>query len=598
MKYEQYLKEKALDAIFELYNVKPELEHLQVGVTRKDFEGDFTIVCFPLLKYSKKNPDQTAEELGNYLVKNNPELESFNKIKGFLNLSFAKDFWISEFNKAYDQEFFGFIKPSNNSEKIVVEYSSPNTNKPLHLGHIRNNLIGFSISRILEAAGNNIIKTNIVNDRGIHICKSMIAWKKWGNGETPESSKIKGDFLVGKYYVKFDQEYKNELQILISQGQTKEEAEKNSTLMAETREMLINWENGDTETIDLWKTMNSWVYAGFDVTYKRLGVDFDKIYYESDTYKLGKDIVLDSLKQNKLEQNEDGSVWANLEGDGLDKKLLLRSDGTSVYMTQDIGTAVIRHKDFKFDSHIYVVGNEQDYHFKVLKLILGKMGYEWAQQIYHLSYGMVELPEGKMKSREGTVVDADDLMEVMNQTARQISQELGKLDGLAADEIDNIIETIAMAALKYFLLKVDPKKNMVFNPRESIDFNGNTGPFVQYTYARIQSVKSKAKGLQIQYNETIKDVELDKIEIRLLKSIQFFPDIIYQAAEELNPAVVANYIYELVKEYNLFYHDCPILKEPEPEPELMKFRLQISELCGKIIKNGFYLLGIGVPERM
>jgi arginyl-tRNA synthetase len=596
MKYDDYIKEKALDAVNKLYGTNPNPDHIQVQATRKDFEGDFTIVCFPLLKYSKKNPDQTAEDLGKFLLESNSEIGAYNIIKGFLNLSFTNNFWVIEFNKAYSEADFGFVKPSDNAKTVVVEYSSPNTNKPLHLGHIRNNLIGFSISRILGATGKKIIKTNIVNDRGIHICKSMIAWKKWGNNESPESTGIKGDFLVGKYYVKFDQEYKKELESLVSQGQTKEEAEKNSTLMAETREMLLKWEKNDKETIDLWKTMNTWVYSGFDVTYKRLGVDFDKIYYESDTYKLGKNIVLDALKQNKLEQLEDGSIWANLEGDGLDKKLLLRSDGTSVYMTQDLGTACIRHDDFKFDSHIYVVGNEQDYHFKVLKLILEKMGFEWAHQIYHLSYGMVELPEGKMKSREGTVVDADELMEEMNHTARQISQELGKLDGLAPDEIESIIEIISMGALKYFLLKVDPKKNMTFNPRESIDFNGNTGPFVQYTYARIQSVKNKAQEMNISYNETITNIELDKKEIQLLKSIGFFPGIIKETADGLNPGILINYIYELVKEYNQFYHDFSILKEPKPE--LMKFRLQISDLCGKIIKNGFYLLGIGVPERM
>ena len=596
MKYDFLIKEKAVDAISGLYNVNPDPDHVQVQATRKDFDGDFTIVCFPLLKYSKKNPDQTAEELGKYLVENNSEIHSYNTIKGFLNLSLSQSFWVSEFNKAYSAETFGFTKATPDSKRVVVEYSSPNTNKPLHLGHIRNNLIGFAISRILAAKGNKIIKTNIVNDRGIHICKSMLAWQKWGNGETPESSDMKGDFLVGKYYVKFDQEYKKELETLISNGQTREEAEKNSPLMAEAREMLLKWENDDSEIVNLWKKMNSWVYAGFEVTYARLGVDFDKIYYESDTYKLGKNIVLDALKEGKLEKLEDGSIWANLESEGLDKKLLLRSDGTSVYMTQDIGTAILRQQDFKFDSHIYVVGNEQDHHFKVLKLILEKMGFEWAHHIFHLSYGMVELPEGKMKSREGTVVDADELMEEMNRTARQISQELGKLDGLEPSEIEDIIETISMGALKYFLLKVDPRKNMTFNPRESIDFNGNTGPFVQYTYARIQSVKNKANEQQISYNESVTDIELDKKEIQLIKLISFFPETISESANELNPAVLINYIYELVKEYNQFYHDFSILKEPRPE--LVKFRLQASDLCGRIIKNGFYLLGIGVPERM
>jgi arginyl-tRNA synthetase len=545
---------------------------------------------------SKKSPDATAEDIGKYLLEKHKEFEAYNIIKGFLNLSLTKDFWLGEFNAAYAESDFGFQKAGPDAKIVVVEYSSPNTNKPLHLGHIRNNLIGFSISRILEATGKKVIKTNIVNDRGIHICKSMLAWKKWGNNETPVSSGIKGDFLVGKYYVKFDQEYKKEIDELSGKGMTKEEAEKSSALMAEAREMLLKWEKGDEETISLWKTMNEWVYKGFDVTYHRLGVDFDKIYYESDTYKLGKDIVLDSLTQGKLEKQDDGSVWANLGNEGLDKKLLLRSDGTSVYMTQDIGTAVLRHNDFSFDSHIYVVGNEQDYHFKVLKLILEKMGYEWAHHLYHLSYGMVELPEGKMKSREGTVVDADELMEEMNRTARQISQELGKLDGLKSDEIGMIIETIAQAALKYFLLKVDPKKNMTFNPRESIDFNGNTGPFVQYTYARIQSVKTKAAEMNIFYNEPIHSLVLDKKEIQLMKLVRFFPEVIAEAADELNPSILINYIYELVKEYNQFYHDFSILKESKRE--LMKFRLQISDMCGNIIRNGFYLLGIGVPERM
>jgi arginyl-tRNA synthetase len=596
MKYDLFIKEKALDAIIALYGIKPNVEHVQVQATRKDFEGDFTIVCFPLLKYSKKNPDQTALELGEFLVDKHKELESYNTIKGFLNLSLTPEFWISEFNEAYSGENFGFINPGADAKKVVVEYSSPNTNKPLHLGHIRNNLIGFSLSRILEATGKKIIKTNIVNDRGIHICKSMLAWQKWGKGETPATSGIKGDFLVGKYYVLFDKEYKKELEFLMAEGHSKDAAEKNSMLMAQAREMLVKWENGNSDIVNLWETMNSWVYDGFDVTYARLGVDFDKIYYESDTYKLGKNIVLDALKQNKLELQPDGSIWANLEESGLDKKLLLRSDGTSVYMTQDIGTAYIRYKDFKFDSHIYVVGNEQDYHFKVLKIILEKMGFEWAHHIHHLSYGMVELPEGKMKSREGTVVDADELMEVMNRTARQISQELGKLDGLTDAEVEKIIETIAMGALKYFLLKVDPKKNMTFNPRESIDFNGNTGPFVQYTYARIQSVINKANEMRIDFSHHITNIGLDNKEIQLVKTIRFFPEIIREAADELNPAIIVNYIYELVKAYNQFYHDFSILKEPKPE--LMKFRLQVSDLCGRIIKNGFYLLGIGVPDRM
>jgi arginyl-tRNA synthetase len=596
MNFEQVIKEKAQEAINQLYNTQIEEDQVQVQNTRKDFNGDYTIVTFPLLRYSKKSPEITAEELGRYLIEHIEEVVDFNVIKGFLNIDLGQNYWISEFKKSYTTNNFGILSADANSKTVLVEYSSPNTNKPLHLGHIRNNLIGYSISKILGATGKKVIKTNIVNDRGIHICKSMLAWQKWGNGETPESSGIKGDFLVGKYYVKFDQEYKKEIEQLINKGQTKDEAEKNAPLIIEAREMLKKWEANDKKVMELWETMNSWVYDGFDVTYEKLGVDFDKIYYESDTYKLGKTIVLDALKQNKLELKEDGSVWANLEPEGLDRKILLRSDGTSVYMTQDIGTAYIRYKDFKFDEHIYVVGNEQDYHFRVLKIIMEKLGYDWAKNIFHLSYGMVELPEGKMKSREGTVVDADDLIEEMNSTARKISDELGKLDGLNADEVDSTINKIALGALKYFLLKVDPKKNMVFNPNESIDFNGNTGPFIQYTYARIQSVKAKADEQNINYKTFSQDLVLDKKEVLLIKTLQQFPKIIEEAAKALNPSLLANYIYELVKEYNQFYHDFSILKEPNEE--LVKFRLQLSDLSGQVIKNAMDLLGIGVPERM
>ncbi len=596
MNFEQVIKEKAQEAVNHLYNAQIKGDQIQVQNTRKDFDGDYTIVTFPLLRYSKKSPEITAEELGRYLIEHIDEVIDFNVIKGFLNIDLGQNYWISEFKKSYAINNFGILSADTNSKTVLVEYSSPNTNKPLHLGHIRNNLIGYAISKILGATGKRVIKTNIVNDRGIHICKSMLAWQKWGNGETPESSGIKGDFLVGKYYVKFDQEYKKEIEQLINKGQTKEEAEKNAPLINEAREMLKKWEANDDKVIQLWQTMNSWVYDGFDVTYEKLGVDFDKIYYESDTYKLGKTIILDALKQNKLDLKEDGSVWANLEPEGLDWKILLRSDGTSVYMTQDIGTAYIRYKDFKFDEHIYVVGNEQDYHFKVLKIIMEKLGFDWAKNIFHLSYGMVELPEGKMKSREGTVVDADDLIEEMNSTARKISDELGKLDGLNANEVDSTINKIALGALKYFLLKVDPKKNMVFNPKESIDFNGNTGPFIQYTYARIQSVKAKAEEQNISYNAFKEDLVLDKKEVLLIKTLQQFPKIIEEAAKALNPSLLANYIYELVKEYNQFYHDFSILKEPNEE--LMKFRLQLSDLSGQVIKNAMDLLGIGVPERM
>jgi arginyl-tRNA synthetase len=596
MKIDLYIKEKVLEAILSIYKIKPELDHVQVQHTRKEFNGDYTVVAFPLLKYSRKSPEQTADEIGNYLIEHLNDLGNYTVIKGFLNLEFKHEFWLSEFKKAYAANEFGIISTDADSKKVVVEYSSPNTNKPLHLGHIRNNLIGYSISKILEATGRKVIKTNIVNNRGIHICKSMLAWKKWGNNETPESSGIKGDFLVGKYYVKFDKEYKKAIDILVSQGMTRDDAEKNAPLMEETRQMLQKWEASDKETIDLWEKMNSWVYAGFDVTYKKLGVDFDKIYYESDTYKLGKSIVLDGVKQNKLELREDTSVWVNLEAEGLDHKLLLRSDGTSVYMTQDLGTAYIRYKDFKFDEQIYVVGNEQDHHFKVLKIILEKLGFEWGHHIYHLSYGMVELPEGKMKSREGTVVDADELIAEMQSTALKISDELGKLDSLGQDEKTRTIDIIALGALKYFLLKVDPKKNMTFNPRESIDFNGNTGPFIQYTYARIQSLRTKAHDKHIKYSELADSFEIDSKEVQLIKLIKLFPEVIAESAETLNPAVVANYIYELVKEYNQFYHDFPILKEPHEN--LVRFRLQLSDLTGRVIRDSMGLLGIGVPERM
>ncbi|MBN1251481.1 MAG: arginine--tRNA ligase [Bacteroidales bacterium] len=597
MKYALFLKEKAIEAIINLYNIKPELDKIQIQSTRKDFKGDFTLVTFPLLKYSKKSAEQTADEIGNYLVDKIIDIQGFNVIKGFLNLELNETYWVNNFYEALCEERFGITKVEKDSKTVLVEYSSPNTNKPLHLGHIRNNLIGFSISRILEANGKKVIKTNIVNDRGIHISKSMLAWEKWGNGQTPDLAGIKGDLLVGKYYVKFDREYKKEINELIEKGQTKEEAEKNAPLILEAREMLRKWEAGDEKVIDLWKKMNNWVYEGFDITYDKLGVDFDKIYYESDTYKLGKSIILDGLKKKKLILKDDGSVWANLTDKGLDEKLLLRSDGTSVYMTQDIGTAYIRYKDFTFDEHIYVVGNEQDYHFKVLKIVLLELSYKWAHSIHHLSYGMVELPEGKMKSREGTVVDADDLIDEMIDTAKTISAELGKFEGYSDEEINETINTIALGALKYFLLKVDPKKNMTFNPKESIDFNGNTGPFIQYTYARIQSLKRKAEENKIVIsNDKIENLEISEKEIQLIKTLNAFPNIVKEAAEILNPALVANYIYELVKEFNQFYHDFVILKEENENLKL--FRLQISILSGKVIKESMYLLGINVPERM
>ena len=597
MKYALFLKEKVIETIINIYDTKPDLKLVQVQHTRKDFIGDYTLVTFPLLRYSKKSPEQTAEEIGKHLTERIDDISGYNVIKGFLNLELNQVYWIKKLNDACGEEHFGIRLPKKDAKMVLVEYSSPNTNKPLHLGHIRNNLIGYSISRILEANNKKVIKTNIVNDRGIHICKSMLAWQKWGSGETPDSTGMKGDFLVGKYYVKFDQEYKKEISKLISQGSNKEEAEQKAPLILEAREMLQKWEAGDKEVIALWQKMNNWVYEGFDVTYAKLGVDFDKIYYESDTYKLGKALVMDGLKHGKLIVKKDGSIWADLTEKGLDEKILLRSDGTSVYMTQDIGTAYIRYKDFKFDEHIYVVGNEQDYHFKVLKIILDELGFPWAKNIQHLSYGMVELPEGKMKSREGTVVDADDLIAGMVQTAKDISEELGKLDGLSEEEIEKTINIIAFGALKYFLLKVDPKKNMVFNPNESIDFNGNTGPFIQYTYARIQSLARKAKDKKMELNDIDESkLNLHKKELQLLKTIYHFTNTVIEAGEIHNPAIIANYVFELVKEYNQFYHDFSILKEEDKN--IAKFRLKLSVMTGKVIKQAMALLGIGVPEKM
>ncbi len=597
MKYALYLKEKVIESIINIYDTKPELKLVQVQHTRKDFIGDYTLVTFPLLRYSKKSPEQTADDLGKYLTEHIDEITGFNVIKGFLNLELSQNYWLGKLNEAWDTEHFGICLPTKKSKMVLVEYSSPNTNKPLHLGHIRNNLIGYSISQILQANNKNVVKTNIVNDRGIHICKSMLAWQKWGNDETPDSTGMKGDFLVGKYYIKFDQEYKKEISELISQGKNQKEAEQDAPLILEAREMLKKWEDGDKKVIALWQKMNNWVYEGFDITYEKLGVDFDKIYYESDTYKLGKSIIMDGLKNGKLTVKEDGSIWADLTEKGLDEKILLRSDGTSVYMTQDIGTAYERYKDFKFDEHIYVVGNEQDYHFKVLKIILEELGYPWARCIHHLSYGMVELPEGKMKSREGTVVDADDLIENMITTARNISEELGKLDGLSNEEIEKTIQIIALGALKYFLLKIDPKKNMIFNPKESIDFSGNTGPFIQYTYARIQSLARKGESKKVDPSDVNeKSLKLDLKEIQLLKSIYHFTNMVKEAGETHNPAVVANYVYELVKEYNQFYHDFSILKEEDSN--LQKFRLKLSIMTGRVIKQAMALLGIDVPEKM
>jgi arginyl-tRNA synthetase len=570
---------------------------IQLQKTKKEFTGHLTLVVFPLLKISKKNPEQTAQEIGEYLKTNQPAIADFNVIKGFLNLTVAPAYWINILNDINQTENYGTRPAGEQAPLVMIEYSSPNTNKPLHLGHIRNNLLGYSISEILKATGNRVVKTNIVNDRGIHICKSMLAWKRWGNGETPESTGKKGDHLIGDYYVKFDQEYKKELAALEAAGCTKKEAEEQSTLMAEAREMLRRWEAGDFETVALWEKMNAWVYAGFDETYRKLGVDFDQIYYESQTYLEGKEKVLEGLKKGIFYQKDDGSVWADLTADGLDEKLLLRSDGTSVYMTQDIGTAKLRFDDYPIDKMVYVVGNEQNYHFQVLSLLLDKLGFAFGKGLVHFSYGMVELPEGKMKSREGTVVDADDLIEEMIATARETAEELGKLDNCNSEEIAEVSRIVGLGALKYFILKVDPHKNMVFNPKESIDFNGNTGPFIQYTYARIQSVLRKADPLTFALPERLDVcIPINQKEESLIRLLSDFPAIVQEAADTFSPAVIANYIYELVKEYNQFYHDYSILREENES--VKKFRLVLSENVGHVISTGFRLLGIDVPERM
>lgn len=597
MKLENNLQITVQEAIKALYSHSVETEQIQLQKTKKEFEGHYTLVVFPFLKISKKNPEQTALEIGEWLAENSEEVVRFNVIKGFLNLVVAPQCWISLLNEINATADYGIRKATDNSPLVMIEYSSPNTNKPLHLGHIRNNLLGFSLSEVLKANGYKIVKTNIVNDRGIHICKSMLAWLKWGDGETPESSGKKGDHLVGDYYVLFDKNYKAELAELQTKGMTKEEAEAKSTLMEEARDMLRKWEAGDLETVSLWETMNSWVYAGFDITYKRLGVDFDKIYYESQTYLDGKDVVLSGLEKGIFYRKEDGSVWADLTAEGLDQKLLLRADGTSVYMTQDIGTAKLRFDDYPINKMIYVVGNEQNYHFQVLSILLDKLGFEFGRGLLHFSYGMVELPEGKMKSREGTIVDADDLIDEMINTARQTSEELGKLDKVTKEEAEEISETVGLGALKYFILKVDPKKNMTFNPKESIDFNGNTGPFIQYTYARIQSVLRKASELGHRSSTELKsNIELSVKEENLVQLVADFAAIVKQAGDEYNPALIANYTYDLAKEYNQFYHDYSILREENQE--LRTFRLILSENVGRIVKRGMSLLGINVPDRM
>jgi len=591
-KIDQVIRLLVVDAIREKWGDPPGEEQVQIQKTRREFTGDFTVVVFPLLRHSRLSPEETGNVLGRYMVEHSDMLCDFNVIKGFLNLVVAQQYWKDFLDDDLQSPSFGTIKADGESPLVMIEYSSPNTNKPLHLGHIRNNLLGHSVSSILKATGKRVEQVNLVNDRGIHICKSMLAWQKNGDGEDPVSSQMKGDHLVGKYYVSYDQIYKSQVQALVENGMPQKEAEAEAEVLREAREMLRKWEAEDPEVRKLWKTMNSWVYAGFELTYKRLGISFDKTYYESETYKLGKELVLKGLYEGVLYQKEDDSVWANLEEEGLDHKLLLRSDGTSVYMTQDVGTAHQRYEESTFDSHIYVVGNEQNYHFQVLAIVLKKLGYAWAEKLYHLSYGMVELPEGKMKSREGTVVDADDLMDEMETTARQMSEELGKLEEFTEEEKSRIYRQVGMGALKYFILKVDPKKNMTFDPRESVDFNGNTGSFIQYTYARIRSVLRKGADT---HKGTSQEV-LNEKEIALIRIMYDFPDILVEAARTLNPSLLANFLYELAKEFNQFYHDHSILSA-ETDGQVSQ-RLLLIESAGNIIESGMELLGIEVPERM
>ena len=582
-------------ALNELYQLQVNEDTIVLQQTKKEFEGDFTLVIFPYVKQSKKGPEQTAQEIGEKVKSICSAIEKFNVVKGFLNISLSQSFWLEYFNQLLFTEQLGFKNVDEHSPLVLLEYSSPNTNKPLHLGHIRNHLLGYSVAELLKANGNRVHKTSITNDRGVHICKSMYAWQKTGNGETPERSGMKGDHLVGKYYVAFDKIYKSEVEQLVNSGSTKDVAEKNAPSMLAVQDMLRKWEAGDKEVIELWKTMNNWVYKGFEQTYFTLGIDFDSNYYESNTYLLGKEMVTEGLQKKVFYQKEDGSVWIDLTANGLDHKLVQRSDGTSVYITQDIGTAVLRYKNHPdVTKMIYTVGNEQDYHFKVLFLILDKLGYSWAKECYHLSYGMVELPEGKMKSREGTVVDADDLLQEMYDTAESTTKELGKIDDFTEQEANQLYRTISLGALKYFILKVDPKKKMLFDPKESIDFNGHTGPFIQYTYARIQSVLRKGNYLQPQNNST--QLQLHEREKELIKTIHHFPIVIEDAAKNYSPALVANYVYELAKNYNQFYHDVTILKEQDET--LRNLRMHLSFLCGQVIRNSMKLLGIQVPGRM
>ena len=593
---EQFIIEKAAQAVKELYGAEVPSSLLQVQVTRKEFEGDYTLVVFPLLKISKASPEMTGKAVGDYLKDNCPEISGYNVVKGFLNISFSEVYWHSLFKAIAASEDFGQLPATGKT--IMVEYSSPNTNKPLHLGHIRNNLLGWSVAKLLETNGHSVMKVNLVNDRGIHICKSMYAWKVLGNGETPQSSGKKGDHLVGDYYVAFNDLYKKEVEQLVASGMTEDEAKRNAPSLKAAQEMLFKWEQGDPEVVELWKTMNGWVYEGFAKTYEDLGISFDRTYYESQTYLFGKALVQQGLEKGIFETEADGSVWCDLTSDGLDRKLLLRGDGTSVYMTQDLGTAQQRFEEYNLDEHIYVVGNEQNYHFQVLKLILGKLGFDWADNIYHLSYGMVELPEGKMKSREGTVVDADDLIEDMCRTARETSMELGKIENMSEQEQDSLFRMIGLGALKYFILKVDPKKTMLFDPKESIDFNGNTGPFIQYTHARIKSILRKAaeKGIACGADSLDLSIALSAKEIRIIKMLNMFPAKIAEAGDAFSPALVANYAYDLAKEFNQYYHDTPILREENEA--VLRYRLVLIENIAKVLTKAMSILGITLPERM
>lgn len=591
MNLQDTLTNHVKQAVNDVYGVQ--LEIVEFQATRKEFAGDITVVIFPMLRVIKGNPVQIGEQIGEYLVKHVSDVKDFNVVKGFLNIEISDGYYLNFFSSIKSNSSFGFLSPKAQDKAVMVEYSSPNTNKPLHLGHIRNNLLGYSVAEVLKASGKKVYKTQIINDRGIHICKSMLAWQRFGNGETPESSGLKGDKLVGNYYVKFDQEYKKEIDELVSKGLTIEEAKKQAPILIEAQNMLLKWEAGDLETVALWEKMNGWVYVGFDITYQNLGVDFDKLYYESQTYLLGKEFIAEGLKTGVFFKKEDGSVWCDLTEDGLDEKIVLRSDGTAVYMTQDIGTAIQRIKDFPdVGGMVYTVGNEQDYHFKVLFLILKKLGFEWAKNLFHLSYGMVDLPSGKMKSREGTVVDADDLILEMANTAKEISEELGKLEGYTENEKNELYKTIGLGALKYYILKVDPKKRILFDPKESIDFQGNTGPFIQYTYARIQSILRKAD-VDLNLNVVL---DLNEKEKTLLKQIELFPEVIQNAATNHSPALIANYTYDLVKEFNSFYQNVSILGADNENEKI--FRVQLSNTVANVIKNAFHLLGINVPERM